>query len=276
MSPYSIADGNSCGCSVLAVIPARFASSRFPGKPLALLRGIPVIAWVLDAVKKAKLVNRVLVATDSIDIANEIKSRGGLACMTSSRCKSGTERVVEAVNNYYRQQQPQDWNQLRVVVNVQGDEPAVQPEHIDIAVQSLLLSPDDSQNISISTLATPFQSEEEWKNPDNVKVVCNSQHEALYFSRSPIPFFHQDAKVTFPHTFYLRHVGIYAFRKSFIQQIPQLTTSPLESLERLEQLTWIYHQKKIRVHLVPHAWRGVDRPQDLAFLEKHLPSNQHS
>ncbi|GJQ15807.1 hypothetical protein GpartN1_g7598.t1 [Galdieria partita] len=254
---------------VLAVIPARFGSTRFPGKPLALLRGIPVIVWVLNAVKKAKLVDRVLVATDNTEIARVISQQDGLAYLTSSKCSCGTERVIEAVGQLYHRE-PQNWNQLRVVVNVQGDEPAVNPQHIDIAIESLLKDKDET-NFQVSTLATPFQSIEEWKSPDHVKVVCDSKCEALYFSRSPIPYYHQDANIAFPHSLYLRHVGIYAFRKSFLEKIPQLTKSPLEDLERLEQLTWIYHQKKIMVNLVQHAWRGIDRPQDLIFLEKNLP-----
>ncbi|GJD06003.1 3-deoxy-manno-octulosonate cytidylyltransferase [Galdieria sulphuraria] len=232
--------------SVLAVIPARFGSTRFPGKPLALLRSVPIIVWVHRAVKRAKLVDRVLVATDNTDIANEIRKQGGLAYLTSPHCSCGTIRVVEAVKLFY-EREPQDWNRLSVIVNVQGDEPAVNPEHIDIAIESLLKDKDET----------------------NLQVVCNSKHEAMYFSRSPIPY--KDANIAFPHPFYLRHVGIYAFRKSFLEMMPQLSTSPLEALERLEQLTWLYHQKKILVNVVQHAWRGIDRPEDLIFLEKHLP-----
>ncbi|EME29481.1 3-deoxy-manno-octulosonate cytidylyltransferase (CMP-KDO synthetase) [Galdieria sulphuraria] len=253
--------------SVLAVIPARFGSTRFPGKPLALLRSVPIIVWVHRAVKRAKLVDRVLVATDNTDIANEIRKQGGLAYLTSPHCSCGTIRVVEAVKLFY-EREPQDWNRLSVIVNVQGDEPAVNPEHIDIAIESLLKDKDET-NLQVSTLATPIQSIEEWSNPNHVKVVCNSKHEAMYFSRSPIPY--KDANIAFPHPFYLRHVGIYAFRKSFLEMMPQLSTSPLEALERLEQLTWLYHQKKILVNVVQHAWRGIDRPEDLIFLEKHLP-----
>eukprot|EP00871_Galdieria_phlegrea_P000973 jgi/Galph1/1877/GphlegSOOS_G552.1 len=255
---------------VLAVIPARMGSTRFPGKPLALLRKIPIIVWVYRAVTKAKLVDEILVATDDERIAKSIENEGGIACLTSADCLSGTERIVQAVNIKYSKKM----EQVQTIVNVQGDEPAIHPQHIDMAILPILegWKTTHNQSFDVSTLATPIQSEEELLHPDNVKVVCSHQKEALYFSRCPIPY-SMEKRTPLANGFYLRHLGIYAFHRAFFDVLPTLTPSYLENSEKLEQLTWLYHQRKIIVNIVESAWRGVDRPQDLEWLEKHLPAH---
>ena len=231
--------------TVVGVIPARYASSRFPGKALADIAGKPMIQWVYERARQARCLQRLLVATDDERIAEAIKHFGGEVVMTSPEHPSGTDRLAEAVRDL-----PCD-----VVVNVQGDEPLIDPRAIEQAVQPLL----DDATIVMSTLATPITSEDVWHDPNVVKVVTDANGFALYFSRSSIPY-HRDGT---PPLNALHHVGLYVYRKDFLLRFAALSPTPLEQLERLEQLRVLENGGKIKVVVTDYTAIGVDTAEDL-------------
>ena len=236
----------------IAIIPARYESSRFPGKPLVDMDGKPMIQRVYEQVKKS--INDVYVATDDERIMEAVESFGGKAVMTSVDHRSGTDRCNEA---YKKIGQPFD-----VVLNIQGDEPFINPEQIDILKACFTDS-----SVEIATLVKPFDKNTEHnvlKNPSTPKVVISEKLEAIYFSRSIIPFLRdaQEPNWASLHTFY-KHIGIYGYRTDVLKQITQLLPGVLEQAESLEQLRWIENGYKIKVGITTFEPIGIDTPEDL-------------
>lgn len=236
----------------IAIIPARYESSRFPGKPLVDMDGKPMIQRVYEQVKKS--INDVYVATDDERIMEAVESFGGKAVMTSVDHRSGTDRCNEA---YKKIGQPFD-----VVLNIQGDEPFINPEQIDILKACFTDS-----SVEIATLVKPFDKNTEHnvlKNPSTPKVVISEKLEAIYFSRSIIPFLRdaQEPNWASLHTFY-KHIGIYGYRTDVLKQITQLLPGVLEQAESLEQLRWIENGYKIKVGITTFETIGIDTPEDL-------------
>ncbi|GGW87868.1 3-deoxy-manno-octulosonate cytidylyltransferase [Alteromonas halophila] len=241
----------------IAVIPARFGSSRFPGKPLADIHGKPMIQHATERAREAGA-GRVIVATDDDRIAN-VAAGFVDVCMTSPDHQSGTERIAQVLAD-------QNIDDEQIVVNVQGDEPFVPPENIRQVAQAL----NDRQDIAMATLATQIQSVADVTNPNVVKVVLNKNNEALYFSRSSIPF-ERERMVAHPTDadpqHYHRHIGLYAYRARYVRQYVNYTPSVLEQLESLEQLRALWYGDKIYCALAAKAPpMGVDTPDDLAHL----------
>jgi len=235
---------------VIIGIPARFASTRFPGKPLALLAGKPMIAHVIKQAQAAEA-GEVLVATDDVRIADAARDCGARVCMTRADHASGTERLVEAVAEA----------DCDVVVNVQGDEPLIDPE----AIRAVLEPFAADTELPMATLAHPVRDEFDLNDPNVVKVVCDATGRALYFSRAPIPFLRNEAAAT-P----LQHVGLYAYRKEFLLMYDQLPPSPLEQAEHLEQLRVLHHGYDIAVRVGNFHCIGIDTPEDLQRAEIFL------
>jgi 3-deoxy-manno-octulosonate cytidylyltransferase (CMP-KDO synthetase) len=235
--------------TVVAVIPARFASARFPGKPLAPLAGRPMVLHVLDAVRAARRVDRVLVATDDERVADRVREAGGEAVLTSRNAASGTDRVAEVARTIAAE----------VYLNVQGDEPLMPAENIDRTVAVLA---EDSRR-SIATLVYPIAAAAA-ADPHTVKVAVASDGHALYFSRSPIPYYRQGQPA------YRKHLGIYAYRAATLAEIAALPPSPLERAESLEQLRWLEAGHSIWVGEATGDSIGVDTPADLAEAERLL------
>jgi 3-deoxy-manno-octulosonate cytidylyltransferase (CMP-KDO synthetase) len=233
----------------IIVIPARFGATRFPGKSLARIDGKPMIQWVWEAASRSRLTEQVVVATDDDRIADVAAKFGADVVMTKRSHRSGTDRVAEVADKLSAQ----------IYVNVQGDEPLLSPGAVDELIRGMMESP----RIPIGTLAHRIESEEEWRSPEVVKVVCNRHHEALYFSRSPLPFQRTfDLKAPL-----LRHVGIYAFRARALATFVSLKPSPLELAESLEQLRALEHGLTIQVIETKYRCLGVDTPADLARVE---------
>jgi 3-deoxy-manno-octulosonate cytidylyltransferase (CMP-KDO synthetase) len=233
--------------SVLAVIPARFHSTRLPGKILADIAGRPMIEHVYRRAAAASSVHAVIVATDDERIANAVRAFGGAALMTRADHVSGTDRIAEVIS-----QLP-----CRAIVNLQGDEPLIEPETIDAAVAPLLADP----AVEMSTLSRPFASREEFNSPHVVKVVTDSSGNALYFSRSPIPY-SRDAHGGIPPGA-RAHVGLYVYRRDTLLKLAALPAAALEREESLEQLRALAHGIRIRVVDTRHVAAGVDTPEDL-------------
>jgi 3-deoxy-manno-octulosonate cytidylyltransferase (CMP-KDO synthetase) len=242
--------------SVLAIIPARYASTRFPGKPLVDIAGKSMIQRVYDQVSKAKLVSKVIVATDDDRIFDHVKSFGGNVIMTAETHVSGTDRCAEVSKSL---------REYEIVINVQGDEPFLSPEDVDRVVQPLL----DDDDLTISTLATPVNTTQTLFDPNAVKVVLNEQNRALYFSRQAIPFMRKIPQSDWlKHHRYLKHLGIYGFQSGTLQKLSQLPASGLERSESLEQLRWLESGYAIFVGVTPNDSIGIDTPEDLKRLVK--------
>lgn len=238
--------------NIVAVIPSRYQSSRFPGKPLAIIAGKPMIQRVYEQVKKAQSVSRVIVATDDERIYNAVDEFHGEVVMTGT-CRCGTDRVFEAIKNY-----PCD-----VVINVQGDEPLIKPEMIDE-----LISAFEGNNVAVATLCKEINSSIDINNPNIVKVIRDKDNNAVYFSRYAIPYIRdkqQDVK-------YFKHIGIYGYRKDFLKTYIGLSPMPLEKAESLEQLRILEHGYKIQVIETCYDSIGVDNPEDITRIEEILKS----
>jgi 3-deoxy-manno-octulosonate cytidylyltransferase (CMP-KDO synthetase) len=234
------------------VIPARFGSTRFPGKILADRTGRPLVQHVVDQARRCRLVREVIVATDDERIADALRPFETRCVMTSPRHQSGTDRVAEVARGLADQ----------IVVNVQGDEPEIEPEVIDGLIERLASSSDD-----MATAATPFPAGADPGDPNLVKVVIDEQGRALYFSRSPIPFY-RDATAPPVLPYYL-HLGIYAYRREFLMQFASLPPTALEKTEKLEQLRALEHGHKIQVLTVHRATHGIDTPEQYeAFVRR--------
>jgi 3-deoxy-manno-octulosonate cytidylyltransferase (CMP-KDO synthetase) len=234
------------------VIPARYGSTRFPGKSLARLQGRPMIQWVWEAASKCRLTDTVIIATDDDRIADVAAKFGADVMMTKKSHRSGTDRIAEVADKISAQ----------LYVNVQGDEPLLMPGAVDDLIRGMAESP----RVPIGTLAHRLESEAEWRSPEVVKVVCNRHGEALYFSRSPLPFMRiWDARAKV-----LRHVGIYAYRASALATFVALKPSGLEVAESLEQLRALEHGMTIQVIETKYRCLGVDTPADLARVEDEM------
>lgn len=235
---------------ILGIIPARYESSRFPGKPLIDIAGISMIRRVYEQTLKSTSLSKVVVATDDKRIYDHVKSFGAEAMMTSDKHLSGTDRCGEIALNY---------PEFDILVNIQGDEPLIDPLQID-----LLCTCFNKADTSIATLVKKVVSEDELFNENTPKVIINKQLEAVYFSRSTIPFLRGIKHENWlrSHTFY-KHIGIYAFRNRTLSEIIQLPVSTLEKAESLEQLRWIENGYKIQVAITELESQAIDTPEDL-------------
>ena len=239
---------------VVIVIPARFGSTRLPGKPLVLLAGKPMIQHVYERAKLAEQAGRVIVATDDERIVKAVESFGGTARMTRPDHRTGTERVAEVAAH----------EKGDVFVNVQGDEPLLDPVAVDTAVNALLEEPP----AAISTVATPIKTPADIMDPNVVKTVLDFDNNGLYFSRAPIPWVRDTpSKMQVRH---LKHLGLYVFQRDALLEYPTLPQGELERIEQLEQLRWLENGWKIRVAEVQHDAVSVDVPEDVARVEKLL------
>jgi 3-deoxy-manno-octulosonate cytidylyltransferase (CMP-KDO synthetase) len=244
----------------IGIIPARYASTRFPGKPLANMGGKPMIQRVYEQV--VKTVENVYVATDDTRIEEAVKKFGGNAVMTSGRHRSGTDRCYEACCKV--------GEGFDVVINIQGDEPFIQPEQIE-----LLKSCFSDVETQIATLVKPFDKDGDFEkmlfNPNSPKVVLNNRSEAMYFSRSTVPYIRGVGYMEWlkNHTFY-KHIGLYAYRADILKEITSLPQSSLEKAESLEQLRWLENGYKIKVAVTNVETIGIDTPEDLEKAVKML------
>ena len=248
----------------IAIIPARYASTRFPGKPLAILGGKPVIQRVYE--QALKVLDEAYVATDDERIAETVSRFGGKAVMTASTHKSGTDRLQEAATKLH--------TDADVIINIQGDEPFIHPSQLTTIKQLF----DDSMT-QIATLGKPFESIEAAENPNSPKIVCDVNGYAMYFSRSIIPFVRGKERTEWLQHFpFMKHLGIYAYRREILNEITRLPQSSLELAESLEQLRWLQNGYRIKVGTTQIETVGIDTPEDLqraeAFLLDHF-QNEH-
>lgn len=239
---------------VIGVIPARMASSRFPGKPLASIAGREMIAWVVSGALTSKILEEVWVATDDERIAKVAEREGARVAMTESELPSGTDRIWAAIEKV----------DCEVVINIQGDEPLVTSAWIDALAEPLI----EEEAVSMVTLAHPL-SFEELQSPNSVKVVVDQNFNALYFSRFPIPYSRDNARQSEIRGA-LKHIGMYGYRKSFLKTFCAATQAEIEKAESLEQLRALYLGAKIRVIPVRDRSFGVDTPEDLKKVEEIL------
>jgi len=247
---------------ITAVIPARYNASRFPGKVLADLHGKPMIQWVYERTVQSPLLDRVLVATDDERILQAVTAFGGEAVMTRPDHASGTDRLAEIAGQLNSD----------LIVNVQGDEPLISPRMISDVVSPLRRG----SGFAMGTLMSRITTREEFFDPNVVKVVTDRHGFALYFSRAPIPLQRDspdgDAE-DFSQTLAFRHVGLYVYRRDFLQTFPKLSPTPLEKLERLEQLRALEHGFRIKVFRTDQICFGVDTPQDLENVKTILAAS---
>lgn len=244
-----------------ALIPSRFGSSRFPGKPLAVLAGKPLVAWVVKAVSKAKTPDAVVVATDDERIAETVRKCGGTAVMTPSDLPSGTDRIACAARAFLGG----DFGDDDILVNVQGDEPLIDPSLVDALVGKLR----DDSRWSMATAVTPIKSVTDLAAKSVVKVVLDSDDGAIYFSRATIPC-DRDHAPDVASGLYVRHLGIYAYRGEFLKRYIAEPPCALERTEKLEQLRALWMGAKIAVVRTEDEGVGVDTPEDAARVEKLL------
>ena len=239
-----------------AIIPARYASTRFPGKPLAMLGGKPVIQRVYEQV--VSVLGEACVATDDQRIIDAVKAFGGQAVMTRADHKSGTDRIEEAVEK--------TGTTADVIINVQGDEPFIQPSQVETLCRLF-----DTTETQIGTLGKRFESMEAAENPNSPKIVCDTRGFALYFSRSIIPFVRGKERCEWLASYpFLKHLGIYAYRREVLAEITRLPQSPLEIAESLEQLRWLQNGYRIRVGETDIETIDIDIPEDLSRAEVFL------
>jgi 3-deoxy-D-manno-octulosonate cytidylyltransferase len=228
----------------VAIIPSRYGSTRLPGKALLDIEGKSLIRRVYERVAQASLVDRVVVATDDRRIADAVEAFGGEAVMTSPLHRSGTDRVAEAAETTGGD----------IIVNVQGDEPLIEPRVIDLVIERITRDVD----ITCSTAASPISDKETWRDPNSVKVVVDLRGRALYFSRSPLPFYRDGG---FGGAYL--HAGLYCFRRDFLARFASLEPTPLEQAEKLEQLRILEHGERIGVVIADSVSIGVDTEEDL-------------
>ena len=235
---------------ILGIIPARYASSRFPGKPLIDLKGKTMIQWVTEGAAKSALLTDLIVATDDERIAQTVKSFGGKVMLTDAKHPTGTDRCAEIVRSLSEQ--------YDVVINIQGDEPLVDARQLDQLLQAFT-----DPKVQIATLASRKIEMEDILNPNRIKVVVDKDHSALYFSRSPIPNFANakgEALKMYP---FLRHIGLYAYRSEVLLRLSELEETKLEQIESLEQLRWLYNGYAIKVVETEIETPNIDTPEDV-------------
>lgn len=228
----------------LIVIPARYESSRLPGKPLLEIAGKPLIRLVYERASESRLQDGVVVATDDGRIVHAVSSFGGDAVMTSPSCRSGTDRVHEAMGQ----------READLIINLQGDEPFLRPDMAD-----LLFSVMENEDLDMATLCSPITNDEEYRDPNTVKVVLDKEGFALYFSRSPIPHVRNGAT----RSLLYKHIGIYGFKRDFLERFVTMPRSRLEEMESLEQLRVLENGFRIRVLTTHYNGFGIDTPADL-------------
>ena len=244
---------------VIGIIPARYDSSRFPGKPLVMINGISMIRRVYEQVLKCKSLSKVIVATDDERIEEHVNSFGGLVMMTAPYHRSGTERISEVVEKLHLND-PE--NPYELAVNIQGDEPYIDPVQIDS-----LISCFREKDIQIATLIHKINSQDELFSPDVVKVIIDKNHKAITFSRAAIPFMRGiETDKWLNHHIYYKHIGLYAFRTQVLEIITRLKPSPIEMVESLEQMRWIENGFFIHTELTNSNSISVDTPEDLLKL----------
>ncbi len=236
---------------VLVVIPARWASSRFPGKPLANIHGKSMIQRVFEQVNKSDKIDQVVVATDDVRIFDHVQRFGAAVVMTNPAHPSGTDRCAEVALQY---------PSSNIIINVQGDEPFIQPQQIDLLVDTLL----KSSQANIATLAKKIEQANFLHNPNIVKVVFSELAGAIYFSRHPIPYIRGFApEYWLEHQSFYKHIGLYGFRRDALLEIAGLSPTPLEKAESLEQLRWLEHGYRIAIGITDWETLGIDTPEDL-------------
>lgn len=241
----------------VVIIPSRYGSTRFDGKPLVAIAGKPMIQWVYERARQAGHITDVAVTTDDARIAETVSAFGGRVVMTSARCRCGTDRVAEAA-------QIMKLEDTDIVVNLQGDQPLIHPECLNQVVAPF--RGDDT--VKMSTLAFRIVDEREITDPKDVKVTFDNNGDALYFSRAPIPC-GRDGDETFDS---YKHLGVYAYTKGFLDLFARLPVGRLENIEKLEQLRAMEHGHRIRVVITPHDSPEVDLPIDIARIERRLAS----
>jgi 3-deoxy-manno-octulosonate cytidylyltransferase (CMP-KDO synthetase) len=227
---------------IIGIIPARYSSTRFPGKPLVKIKGKPMIQWVYEAASKSKLLDEVIIATDDKRISDCAGTFASKVVMTPE-CNSGTDRLAFTVKKI----------NCALVINIQGDEPLIKAEMIDSAIRPLL----ENKNVLVSTLATNFESETERNNPNSVKVILDKNNFAIYFSRLPL-------------SGSLKHIGLYVYHKDFLLKFAQMKQTPLEISEKLEQLRILENGHKIYVEKTKYKTIGVDTEDDLKKVKRVL------
>lgn len=242
---------------VFGVIPSRLKSTRFPNKPLAKIAGKSMIKRVVENCLKSKMLTELIVATDSVEIANELSNENLQVIMTDPNLPSGTDRVYSAIKN----------RKPDIVINIQGDEPLIHPEAIDHIVNGFV----STVEIDMVTLGQDIIELSELNSLNNVKVICNQKSEAIYFSRFPIPFSRGlNQKLDFPLTACMKHIGIYGYQFAFLERFCKADPVELELHENLEQLRALYLGAKIKVLKTNHFFHGVDVPEDIQKVEKQL------
>ena len=242
----------------IGIIPARFQSTRFPGKPLANLGGKPIIQWVYENAKKA--LPEVYVATDDKRIFQAVEAFGGKAVFTSANHQSGTDRVAEAARILAKE------ISFKVVINIQGDEPFIRPEQIE-GLKNCFISPETE----IATLIKPITNVAEITNINRPKVVINKNQEAMFFSRSPIPFVRDSQPLEWiGQTTFYSHIGMYAYRFDILLELTKLPLGILEKAESLEQLRWLENGYRIKTAQTKFENIGIDTPDDLETAKKYL------
>lgn len=239
----------------IVVIPARFGSTRLPGKPLLDLCGKPLIQWVYERARESRLADEVIIATDDEQIQDAARSFGAEAVMTSVACTSGTDRVYEAVQG----------RNAGIVINLQGDEPFIRSDMID-AIFSVI----DGELIDAATLCCPLKDNHEYEDPNTVKVVLDRAGHALYFSRAPIPYVRDDRRAAL-----YKHVGIYGFSMALLEKFVRMEKSRLEETESLEQLRILENGYKIKVLTTQYDGFGIDTEEDLQRAQKALARYIH-
>lgn len=247
----------------IGVIPSRLKATRFPDKPLAKIAGKSLIRRVAERTLKSKKLDKVIVATDSQLIADEVKGLGCEVVFTDPNLPSGTDRVHAAVKGL----------SADIVINIQGDEPLIHPDVIDGLVMAL----EKDLGLDLVTLGQDFKTAEEFQSPNNVKVILNNKSEAIYFSRFPIPFSRTEINdKLFPNPVCLKHIGLYGFRRTFLDTFCQTPVSILEKSESLEQLRAMSLGARIQVIKTHHFFQGVDVPEDIQKVESWINLNHEN
>jgi 3-deoxy-manno-octulosonate cytidylyltransferase (CMP-KDO synthetase) len=248
---------NATNHKILCVIPSRLNSTRLPRKALALIGNKPMIQWVYEGASQCTAFSKVIVATDSQEIADVIIKLGGQVEMTPSELPTGTDRVAYVAKKY---------PEYDVVVNLQGDEPFIKTQMIESLVETYL----NGLNPQMATLACPLNFEKEYNDPNTVKVIYNKFNQAIYFSRSPIPFFRHENMSEAP---LLMHLGLYVFTREFLLKFTQMEQTPLEKSELLEQLRAVENGVLIYVSQTPHRIIEINYPEDLVLARQYVLEN---
>ncbi|MBI4931029.1 MAG: 3-deoxy-manno-octulosonate cytidylyltransferase [Bacteroidetes bacterium] len=244
---------------ILGIIPARYASTRFPGKPLADVNGKPMIQRVYEQAKKCKSLAEVVVATDDKRIESAVKKFKGKVVMTSDKHESGTDRCYEVLQKFFPLKKGGRGDSFDAVINIQGDEPFIHPEQISKVANCF-----KDKNVQIATLAMKLTSIHELTNHNTIKLIVSKKKEAIYFSRTAIPYYRGEDFTEWlkMHTYY-KHIGIYGYRADVLAEVTKLERSSLEIAESLEQLRWLENGYRIAVEFTEHESHSIDTPEDL-------------